>query len=210
MQDPKFTNDREAFSGRSWSEDAVKTLRPEALVHIREAFDFLEDGLLADGREWILKTAGPSLADIEAVWPFHWLIDLKVVLPKELVSEKTHPRVFRWVSRFNEAVKAAKKTMPKPVTLSGDEAAKVIIGTESEKGDGGEDRVDEGDPIGLRQGMLVESWPTDSGFKNRDRGKLVRLSKQECVLVNEKGVRVHHPRWNFRIKEIKEGQESKL
>ena len=42
---------------------------PEALAHIWDAFDFLETGLLAYGRQWILKTEKPSLADIEG-WSY--------------------------------------------------------------------------------------------------------------------------------------------
>lgn len=65
MKDTKFTKDREEYTGRSWSEETVRALRPEALAHIRAAFEFLETGFLADGRDWVLKTAKPSLADIE-------------------------------------------------------------------------------------------------------------------------------------------------
>lgn len=65
MKDSKFTKDREDYTGTSWSQESVKSRRPEALAHIRAAFETLETGLLADGREWILKTEKPSLADIE-------------------------------------------------------------------------------------------------------------------------------------------------
>ena len=65
MKDPKFTKDREDYTGRSWSQDSVRAMLPEGLTHIRDGFEFLENGLLADGREWILNTANPSLADIE-------------------------------------------------------------------------------------------------------------------------------------------------
>ena len=65
LKDPKFTKDREDLSGRSWKKADMERLRPEALAAIRDAFDFLEAGLLADGRDWILKTQKPSLADIE-------------------------------------------------------------------------------------------------------------------------------------------------
>jgi hypothetical protein len=34
-------------------------------VEIKSAFEFLETSILADGRDWVLKTSGPSLADIE-------------------------------------------------------------------------------------------------------------------------------------------------
>ena len=65
LKDSKFTKDREQYTGRSWSADNVKKMRPEALAHIRLEFDFLEKGLLADGREWILGTENPMLADVE-------------------------------------------------------------------------------------------------------------------------------------------------
>ena len=69
LKDPKFTKDREDYSGRSWSQENFKALRPEALTHIRAAFESLETGLLADGREWILKTEKPALADIHGQIP---------------------------------------------------------------------------------------------------------------------------------------------
>ena len=65
LNDPKFTKDREEYTGRSWAKADVARMRPEALAHMRDAFDLLETGLLADGREWILETEKPSLADIE-------------------------------------------------------------------------------------------------------------------------------------------------
>lgn len=65
LKDTKFTKDREDYTGRSWSQEDVRALRPEALAHLRDGFDMLELGLLADGREWILGTKKPSLADIE-------------------------------------------------------------------------------------------------------------------------------------------------
>ena len=65
LNDPKFVKDREEYTGRSWAKSNITKMRPEALAHMREMFDFLETGLLADGRDWILKTQSPSLADIE-------------------------------------------------------------------------------------------------------------------------------------------------
>lgn len=72
LNDPKFTKDREDYTGRSWDIKNIEAMRPEALTHIRDAFVFLETGLLADGRQWVLKTEKPSLADIEGLvvsWP---------------------------------------------------------------------------------------------------------------------------------------------
>ena len=67
LRDPKFTKDREDYNGQSWTKKDFEKMRPEALVDIKSAFELLETTLLADGRDWILKTKGPSLADIEGM-----------------------------------------------------------------------------------------------------------------------------------------------
>jgi glutathione S-transferase len=68
LKDPKFQKDREDYTGRSWSKASVEKGRPEALVEIRNAFEFLEGTVLADGREWVLGGGeGPALADIEGM-----------------------------------------------------------------------------------------------------------------------------------------------
>jgi glutathione S-transferase len=67
LNDPIFTKDRQDFSGRSWEKSKIEGNRPEALAHIRDAFDLLETTLLSDDREWILKTEKPSLGDIEGM-----------------------------------------------------------------------------------------------------------------------------------------------
>lgn len=65
LQDPKFRKDRADFSGGPFDLELLKRAKPEALVHIRDAFELLETTLLADGRKWIFKTDKPSLGDIE-------------------------------------------------------------------------------------------------------------------------------------------------
>lgn len=65
LSDPNFLVDREDYFGYGWDGPAMLKKRPEALVHMRDAFAFLETGLLADGRQWILGTESPSMADIE-------------------------------------------------------------------------------------------------------------------------------------------------
>jgi len=37
------------------------------LVYIRDIFALVEGALLADGREWVLGTGEPSLADVEGM-----------------------------------------------------------------------------------------------------------------------------------------------
>lgn len=66
LKDPKFIEDRKHFAtGLPMDVEAMKAMRPEAVAEVRGAFEFLETTLLADGREWILRSKTPTIADIE-------------------------------------------------------------------------------------------------------------------------------------------------
>lgn len=142
-----------------------------------------------------------------AVWPLHWVIGMKGALPPSLVSKEKFPKVYAWIDRFSKAVSTAKSSAPKPTELKGAEAVKYIIQAEfSEK----EGEVDASDPLGLKKGQDVESWPIDSGFRHHDRGRLVSLTSKEVVLASQskvggKEVRIHHPRWNYRTRAVSGG-----
>ncbi|SLM34818.1 Thioredoxin-like fold [Lasallia pustulata] len=153
FNDTKFTKDREDYSGTSWVKADIAKMRPEALAHVRDAFDLLETGLLADGREWVLKTERPSLADIEAVWPFHWLAGIQGALPPTIISAKQYPKVFAWIDRFQTAVSAARSSAPKPTTLKGADAVAQITQAEFSDPEG---QVDENDPLSLKKDQDVE------------------------------------------------------
>jgi glutathione S-transferase len=219
FKDPKFTKDREDFTGRDWSKGNIDRGRPEALVEIRSAFEFLETTLLADGRDWILKTERPTLADIEgmvpsgfvvtmlifrlAVWLFHWTNGLKGCLPPALISAKQFPKVFAWIDRFDKATKVAAQEAGKPKTLNGPQAEKQISNDQFAESEGD---VDGNDPSGARKGDIIEVWPIDSGSSRKDVGKLVALSSHEIVVESktESGqlVRVHTPRHGFRFRKV--------
>ena len=71
--------------------------------------------------------------------------------------------------------------------------------------------VDPKDPLGLEKGQDVEVWPTDTGFKHRDRGRLISLTKDEVVIAEQskvggKEIRVHAPRSGFRVKAVHGGK----
>lgn len=67
--------------------------------------------------------------------------------------------------------------------------------------------VDSSDPLQLAAGTLIEVYPTDFGGRgHHDQGKLVKLVHDEvaieCEASNGKNVRIHAPRWNFRIRAV--------
>ncbi|CZS87864.1 uncharacterized protein RCO7_00846 [Rhynchosporium graminicola] len=207
LRDERFRRDREDFTGRSWEPEAVERGRAEALVEIRSAFELLETTFLADGREWIAGGEKPGMADIEAVWPFHWLNGLEGALPPPLISATQYPKVFAWISRFDASTRAAAKQLGKPKTIKGEEAISI-----TQTGGFAEEVliVDELDPSGLKRGEWVEVWPTDSGSRHRDQGHLVGLSGKEIVVATEggkvEGVRIHTPRQGFRVRRLDGGK----
>ncbi len=207
--------DREDFAGTSTaSRDERKddnetsaALRPEALAEVRDAFTLLETTFLADGRDWVLgSTGGPTLADIEAVWPLHWLSGLPGALDANVVSRDMFPRVYSWIARFQAAVGRAREDLEQENgqqlrTVSGEEARGLIAGSgfcEEEAGvDGGEALVRF---YGLAKGVAVEVFPTDTGSAHVDVGRLVGIAVEEVVFETEAGVRVHAPRHGFRVR----------
>lgn len=71
-------------------------------------------------------------------------------------------------------------------------------------------RIDEDDPLGLKEGQDVEVWPTDTGFRHKDRGRLVGLTRDEVVVeaqskVGGKVVRIHAPRGGFKVQAVQDG-----
>ncbi|KAF1816345.1 glutathione S-transferase [Eremomyces bilateralis CBS 781.70] len=217
MKDAKFREDRSSFAGgkRSWDPEAMRQARPEALAGIREQLEWLESGLLSDGREWVLATPKASIADIEAIWLFDWLIEMPGALPAEW--SKQFPRVWAWVARFRAVLKETRNLAPKAVTFKPEETVSYVLSAQfapvlDSAGPAGQvEWVDPADSLGLKAGDSVTVWPIDSGMTHKDQGKLVRLSVNEVIIEKEvKGstIRVSMPRWNFRI--IKSSSASKI
>ncbi|KAJ0307047.1 hypothetical protein COL516b_004279 [Colletotrichum fioriniae] len=211
LKDPKRTwfKDREDFVGGKLSAETIERGRPNAVNEIRRTVQLLETTLLADGRDWVSGTKGPSLADIEAVWLPHWLASLPGALPADQISKAQFPKVFAWIERFQNTTSQARKAAGKVATVSGDEAADVIASSpynESTKGGG----VDAKDLLviaqGLKAGDEVIVWPADTGASHKDTGKLVSLDGEEVVFeVNGPrgtSVRVHAPRHGFRVEKL--------
>lgn len=124
-------------------------------------------------------------------------------LPDDFFSSKQYPKTFAWRDRYSEAVKKAAAELGERPVIQGPEAAKRISGSKFRES---LVHVDERDFTGVKEGSKVESWPIDdhSGRKNHESGELVGLNHQEVVIQKkipheETTIRVHLPRWNYRI-----------
>jgi glutathione S-transferase len=201
MQDQKFLKDREDLTGRPWSLAAIEQGRGESLSEIFHSFSIIED-LFSDGRDWVLGTKEPALADIELIWPFDWLTTLPGALPAS--TKTTYPKTFAWMARFNDLVKQKSAALGRPKRVKGPEAIEKILNSSSPEVI---DTVVANDPLGLEKGQEIKVWPLDSGMKQRDVGKLIGLTAGvggEVVFevktqIEGKTVKVHAPRHGFRI-----------
>jgi len=212
MNDPTFLRDRADLLGGKdlLSRETRAGARPQATIAVRGLFEFLETTLLGDGRTWVLGKEGPNMADVEVVWLLRWLTAPPGGLEGTGLDQKSFPKVFAWIGRFGEAVKAAEKgPSGKPETISGEQAAAAVVGAPYNDAEG---EVDESDPVaqalGLKKGQPVQLFPSDYGSAHKDEGKLVNLSSSEVTIetVTASGatVRLHAPRQGFRIAPIKE------
>lgn len=205
LKDPKFQKDRQDFQGVKMSGKEAMALRPEASNEIARCMELLERTLLGDGREWLLNTPKPTLADIEAVWPLHWLVSMPGALPPT-VSAKEFPKVFAWIARFDQTTRAVSKQVGKPKTVKGEEAKKIILGAQWNEKEGEVDgRQHLVEYHKLKKGSKVALWPTDTGASYKDVGELVSLDDKEVVIVPEGAeIRLHAPRHGFRIRPAEE------
>lgn len=223
FMDERFVKDRSEFMGASGRKfgPAPAQVRAEATANLRGVFVLLENTFLADGRDWLLgsnHSDGPSLADIEGVWLLHWLRGIPGALPKDVLSEQQFPRVFAWIERFDQAVKAAAQKVGQAPTVSGEDAARIIVGAEYVNRDDGFGQVAPEEPVAkaleLKKGENVVVYPLDTGSAQKDSGVLLSLDGNEVVFETRatiKGtpaVRVHAPRLGFRV--VREDQASHL
>ncbi|KAJ4346930.1 uncharacterized protein N0V89_010863 [Didymosphaeria variabile] len=200
LQNKVFLDDRQRLmGGRRLTAEAMQAGRPDGLQNLQQAFELLETTFLADGREWVLGTREPTLADIDAVWPFEWLIvdkGMRGSLPDQHFGEETYPRVYAWVRRFMAQVWKKKQSTDTPTSLDGSGMRDRLLNaaTASENAS-----FDDNNLLKLQRGEEVEIYPSDYGEMGKSNGILVGLTTTEAVIRNKLGLYVHFPRWNFSI-----------
>jgi glutathione S-transferase len=200
VQNKAFLDDRQKLmGGRRMTAERMQAGRPEGLQNMRQAFELMENTFLADGRQWILGTGKPTVADIDAVWPFEWLVvdrGMKGALPEDQFGDKNFPKTYSWIQRFMGEVKAAKERASQPKRLDGITMSTQVLNSTSSTESLS---FDNNESLDVKAGDEVEVYPSDYGQAHKDRGTLIGLTTSEVVIRNSKGLHLHFPRWNFRI-----------
>jgi hypothetical protein len=114
-----------------------------------------------------------------------------------------YPKVYAWIERFRERLRAAQARGPAVSSLQGSKAVPNILQAKLTD----EALRVEKDPLGFTKGELVDLFPLDGGgVTHKDRGRLVKLTKNEVAIAvqahDSTTVHIHAPRWNFRIQRV--------
>jgi glutathione S-transferase len=207
LSNKAFVDDREKLTGKRMTKEVIQAGRSDGAQHMQQAFDMMESTFLADGRDWVLGTKEPSLADIDAAWPFKWLLMEPTMvgsLPSEHFTKERYPKLYTWVERFVAETEKKGKRLGQVTALDGKAMAERTFSASSSSDDVS---FIDGDPLGLQKEDDVEVFPADYGQVGKSTGKLIGLTTHEVVICNSKGLNLHFPRWNFSIKKV--GSRSK-
>jgi glutathione S-transferase len=199
VQDPVFIKDRTELWAESWDRDHRAKKRTPAVDQMKGFYVFLEKTIFADGRQFVLGTDKPSLADIQSAWIFEWMMGLEGSYPEDSISEKIFPKTYAWCKRYRAAVDEATNAGPKPEEIDGAAAEKILASASASENF----PFDSKNPFGLKQGQEVQVSPTDTGLTGVQKGKLVGLDENETVVSTQTkagtGITVHFPRWKFQV-----------
>lgn len=219
-----WMQDRADGSGGMFNAEAQRENRAWCLSQIR-VFMGATEGMLADGRTWLLGGEEPGLAELHA-WAFDWVVNIAEDMlvheseqeeamkdVKACLSEAEFPRTYEWMRRWREHVGKKEATNRDVVeSMEGqqaeDEVVKRVLA--SDFVEGGDLVVEEGDVSGFKKGQKISVGSADFGFTHSDVGELVGLTKNEVVIEialqdeAQGNLRLHFPRVGFKILPVKD------
>jgi glutathione S-transferase len=214
LQNEAFLRDRADMAVvKSWgAPGARRAARPHAVADLKHYFTQLESAL-DDGRRWIGGGQTLGAEDLDAVWPLEWMVSLPGALDENIFGTALFPCVYAWMERIRKLVKTSQQQMGEPLTVSGEHAV-AKIKCASFARNPADTQILERDPLGLKVGDEVLIWPTDSGSLHKDRGRLIGLKEDEVVIEVQGSdgtpIRLHTPRWGFRVVKVVDDEKSRI
>ncbi|OCH88277.1 hypothetical protein OBBRIDRAFT_889230 [Obba rivulosa] len=178
---PAFVKDRSEWLGIKIDPDPKKL--EEHYPYSRSALAshlLLLEEQLADGREWLMDTETPSLADLSAHLVFNWVRFFKAL--RDVYKEHGYPRTTSWLTRLSEYLDERQKTGKAAFeNISGPEGADIVWSSPYEDLEFiGFDDLESG-RLHVKRGEIVSIIPDDNG-KVPTVGKLVALNREEAVI----------------------------
>ncbi|THH31301.1 hypothetical protein EUX98_g2888 [Antrodiella citrinella] len=196
--DAAFIKDREAWEGKRIDVKGLAAYQPVRTSAIAAHLNLLEQQL-SDGREWLMDTSKPGLADIATHFVFSWVKYFRNI--REVYDIKLVPKSIAWITRVSEHFDKLQKDGASPFeNIEGSEAARLVCSTQDQP------PLPQSEPselsrLSLKLGEPVSVSPSDNG-KVPTVGRLLALNHEEIVVetLGKAGrVRCHFPRLNFSI-----------
>ncbi|ESK92203.1 glutathione s-transferase [Moniliophthora roreri MCA 2997] len=161
---------------------------------------------VADGREWLFDTEGPSLADVA----IHWVCEYFKDYDASLLDDKKFPCTLKWFERMSEHLETKRRGHQLWKGIDSETAGKEAAAGQFEPYDvrGFDERVAKW--LGVERGQTVSIAPAGDGLPYNAKdystiGKLVSLNTEEiCVEIEGKlgTFRCHFPRLGYTVKPL--------
>lgn len=195
-----FVKDRADYMGKPINIQALPEVKEKLKSELASHVSLLEEQL-SDGREWLLDTEAPGLADISAHASFGWVAVFRSL--RDLYDPKAVPHTAKWIIRMKEYLQVVQDSNVTPTEKVTSEQALNLVQEGDLEDHAGFDAA-EAERLGLTSGQTVSVAPTDTGKNHPTIGTLVGLNKEE-VVIRVKGasgtpLHAHFPRLGFSIR----------
>lgn len=118
---------------------------------------------LADGREWVMVTESPGLANIATHVIYNWMWYLKFLSLSDLFDAQVFPNSVASLTRMrNHLAYLEKNNVAASEKMTGDGASKLIVSSSSEDDTVGFDDTEAG-RLRVTRGDIVSVTPSDHG-----------------------------------------------
>lgn len=211
LLDPSFRKDRRGF-GRVLEKEDFPYLRENGLNELRRFLEMLEEGVLSDGRKWILGEKMNEVDISAGVFPA-WAVGWKEwITGVKGVEVERFPLVKAWLGRVQEAVRAGKKNIVREIKTEeeGLELVREVKERYAEEIKASLGELDTNVPIPLSLGQVVDVVPFDSGRTHPQRGTIRAVKGDRFALETEKGSIVWFPWRGFEVRKVPDGDVSRL
>ncbi|KAL1739633.1 hypothetical protein HDZ31DRAFT_68741 [Schizophyllum fasciatum] len=211
-QVPKaFLADRSKMTGAPIDPAMMKAVRGRSLSTMAAHMTLLEEQL-ADGRQWLLETTTPGLADLSVFFVLNWARSLPGT--STLFADKgKFARTIEWLGNVQEHIRGLQAALPDTEQISGEEAARRIASGTVERETPTFDQA-AAELLGVKRGDSVAVVPEDNSRDFPTTGLLVGLNDEEVVLQikGKAGTFLcHFPRLRYAVvARRRKGTDSKL
>ncbi|CAL1701069.1 unnamed protein product [Somion occarium] len=196
---PAFIKDRSAWLGTQIDPKEVEARHPIVKSQIVSHLSLIEEQL-SDGREWLLDTETPGLADLSSHFILSWIRYFRNL--KDLFESGTFPSSVSWLTRIAGYIDKLNKENVAPFeAIDATKAAETICSALSSVHESVDFDDSEAGRLKVEQGEIVSVVPSDNA-KVPTIGKLLALNREQVVIETRGSVGTvlcHFPRLEFAV-----------